>query len=128
MGAHRAIPGWFIDSTGQFQNQESKSILKMQCFKINIQYQEWHSKNQYQELISILEDWISKSISKMKIDCKKFKINIQDQECIKSSYLPTQLKEWLVCQFQSENMSMIIFQMSLVPISIRYTSITILHQ
>ena len=69
MGVHQAIPGWFIDSTGQFQNQESKSILIIQCFKINIQNQEWHSKNQYQELISILEDWISKSISKMKIDC-----------------------------------------------------------
>ena len=69
MGVHWAIPGWFIDSTGQFQNQESKTILKMQCFKINIQYQELHSKNQYQELISILEDLISKSISKMKIDC-----------------------------------------------------------
>ena len=52
----QAIPGWFIDSLGPFQNQESKAIMITQCFKINIQYQELHSKNQYQELISILED------------------------------------------------------------------------
>ena len=56
MSVYRAIVGCFIDNTGTFQNQESKSILIMQCFIINIQYQELHSKNQYQELFSILED------------------------------------------------------------------------
>ena len=65
MGVQHVILGWCIDSTGPFQNQESKSILIMQCFKINIQYQEWHSIFQYQESISILEDWMSKSISKI---------------------------------------------------------------
>ena len=50
---HRAIPGWFIDSTGPFQNQESKSILIMHCFKINNQNQEYQFKSQYQESISI---------------------------------------------------------------------------
>ena len=40
MGVYRAIPDWFIDNTGSFQNQESKSILMMQYFKINIQNQE----------------------------------------------------------------------------------------
>ena len=53
---HRAIPGWFIDSLGPFQNQESKSILIMHYFKINIQNQESHSIFQYQESISTLED------------------------------------------------------------------------
>ena len=71
MGVQCVIPGWCIDSTGPFQNQESKSILIMQCFKINtIQNQKRHSIYQYQELISILEDWQSKSISKIKIDYK----------------------------------------------------------
>ena len=54
MGLHRAIPGWFTDTTGLFQNQESKSILIMQSFKINIQNQERHSIYQYQESISKL--------------------------------------------------------------------------
>ena len=56
MGVQRVIPGWCIDSTGPFQNQESKSILIMQCFKINIQNQKRHSIYQYQESTSILED------------------------------------------------------------------------
>ena len=40
MALHRAIPGWFVDKTGRFQSQESKLILIMQIFKINIQNQE----------------------------------------------------------------------------------------
>ena len=52
MGVYQAIAGWYIDSAGPLQNQESKSILIMHCFKINI-HQEFHSINQYQESISI---------------------------------------------------------------------------
>ena len=40
MGVYRAIPGWFIDSAGPFQNKESKSIMIMHYLKINIQKQE----------------------------------------------------------------------------------------
>ena len=56
MSVHQAIPGWVTDNAGSFQNQESKSILILQCFKINIQNKKRHSIYQYQESISILED------------------------------------------------------------------------
>ena len=100
---HRAIPGWFIDSLGPFQNQESKSILIMQCFKINIQNQKRHSIYQYQESISILEDWSSKSISKIKIDCKKFKINIQNQEFENIFSKSKSISRIIMSSFQIQN-------------------------
>ena len=66
MDVYWANPGLLIDNTGLFQNHKSKSILIMQYFKINIQNQESHSIFQYQELISTLEDCMSKSISRIK--------------------------------------------------------------
>ena len=77
MGVHQAIAGWFTDSAGPFQNQESISLLIMHCFKINIQNQEKHFTIQYQESISILRRLNVKI--KKKIDSLKLKINIQNQ-------------------------------------------------